>query len=313
MSFDLPVVLEQLRYTGMLETIRIRKNGYPVRMKFHHFIERYRCLLTRRERRNLARSPNPPGPDICRIVLDRHAQGDQFQLGTTKVFMREALEQQIERKRLDQMRDAAMKIQRAVRTYQLRKDFLTQRRSAVVIQAWVRRYQARKRFNTIRRGVILAQAQFRATRQRRLYKELRAELQRREEERVTTREQNIKQQQQHQLIQQQMQQSHQMQQLQQQQQQQQQQPNPRAVANEMEREAKAMAGFNHLEIPAELAFIYSKLDDWQPIHSERNVVKVVGAVPSSERERELPDDLDHHAFTKFTSIYFKVNLVYPVS
>jgi hypothetical protein len=23
--------------------------------------------------------------------------------------------------------------------------------------------------------------------------------------------------------------------------------------------------------------------------------------------------LDHHAFTKFTSIYFKVNLVYPVS
>jgi myosin-15 len=297
MSFDLPVVLEQLRYTGMLETIRIRKNGYPVRMKFHHFIERYRCLLTRRERRNLARSPNPPGPDICRIVLDRHAQSDQFQLGTSKVFMREALEQQIERKRLDQMREAAVKIQRAVRTYQLRKDFLTQRRSVVVIQAWVRRHQARKRFNTIRRGVVLAQAQFRATRQRRLYKELREELQRREEERVTTREFNIKQQQQHQQLQQQIQ--HNLQQ-------QQQQPNPRAVANEMDREAKAMAGFNHLEIPAELAFIYSKLDDWQPIHSERNVVKVVGAVPSSERERELPDDLDHHAFTTFTSIYFKV-------
>jgi myosin-15 len=130
-----------------------------------------------------------------------------------------------------------------------------------------------------------------------LYKELREELQRREEERVTTREFNIKQQQQHQQLQQQIQ--HNLQQ-------QQQQPNPRAVANEMDREAKAMAGFNHLEIPAELAFIYSKLDDWQPIHSERNVVKVVGAVPSSERERELPDDLDHHAFTKFTSIYFKV-------
>jgi myosin-15 len=96
-----------------------------------------------------------------------------------------------------------------------------------------------------------------------------------------------------------MQQSHQMQQLQQQQQQQHQQPNPRAVANEMEREAKAMAGFNHLEIPAELAFIYSKLDDWQPIHSERNVVKVVGAVPSSERERELPDDLEHNIVIVF--------------
>lgn len=290
MSFDLPVVLEQLRYTGMLETIRIRKTGYPVRMKFHQFIERYRCLLTRRERRNLARSQNPPGPDVCRIMLDRHAQGDHFQLGTSKVFMREAVEQQIERKRLDQMRDAAIKIQRAVRTYQLRKDFLTQRRSAVVIQAWVRRHQARKRFNTIRRGVVLAQARFRATRQRRLYKELRLELQRREAERVTAREFSVKQQQQ-------LQHSPQIQP----------QQNPRSMANDLEREAKALAGFNHLEIPAELAFIYSKLDDWQPIHSERNVVKVVGAVPSSDRERELPDDLDHHAFTKFTSIYFKVS------
>ncbi|KAI9552693.1 hypothetical protein GHT06_020570 [Daphnia sinensis] len=166
MSFDLPVMLEQLCYTGMLETIRIHKTGYPARMKSNQFIERYRCLLTRWERRNLARSQNPTGPDFCRIMLDRHAQGDQFQLSNSKVFMREAVEQQIERKRFDQMRNAAIKIQRAVRTHQLRKDFLIQRRSAVVIQAWVRRYQARKRFNTIRRGVVLAQAQFRATRQR---------------------------------------------------------------------------------------------------------------------------------------------------
>ncbi|KZS07774.1 CD109 antigen-like protein [Daphnia magna] len=81
---------------------------------------------------------------------------------TSKVFMREAVEQQIERNRLDQMREAAINIQRAVWTHQLRKDFPIQRPSAVLIQVWVRRYQARKRFNTIRRGVILAQAQFRA-------------------------------------------------------------------------------------------------------------------------------------------------------
>lgn len=45
MKFDMPVVLEQLRYNGMLETVKIRKFGYPVRIKYLAFAQRYRCLL----------------------------------------------------------------------------------------------------------------------------------------------------------------------------------------------------------------------------------------------------------------------------
>jgi myosin-15 len=48
MKFDMPIVLEQLRYTGMLETIRIRKMGYPVRLRFSQFVERFRYLLNQR-------------------------------------------------------------------------------------------------------------------------------------------------------------------------------------------------------------------------------------------------------------------------
>jgi myosin XV len=105
----------------------------------------------------------------------------------------------------------------------------------------------------------------------------------------------------------------------------------KAQKEEQERASRAVAGVNHLEIPAELAFIFSKLDgkffsfsgildletyidalvsaDWQPTHSERNLVKVVGALPSRSDRYYLPHDIDHHAFTKFTNIYFKVKSV----
>ncbi len=44
--FDNVLVLEQLRYSGMLETIRIRRAGYPVRLLFADFEFRFRSLIT---------------------------------------------------------------------------------------------------------------------------------------------------------------------------------------------------------------------------------------------------------------------------
>lgn len=56
---------------------------------------------------------------------------------------------------------------------------------------------------------------------------------------------------------------------------------------------------------------YLPLSDWQPVHSERHLVKVVGGVAgrSDSEHYHLPHDIDSHAFTKFTNIYFKVSLL----
>lgn len=46
--------------------------------------------------------------------------------------------------------------------------------------------------------------------------------------------------------------------------------------------------------------------DWTPVHSERQLVKVVGHVVEPEEKYSLPQDIDQHPFSKFTNIYFKV-------
>ncbi|KAH0632037.1 hypothetical protein JD844_020061 [Phrynosoma platyrhinos] len=49
--FETDIVSSQLRHSGILETIRIRKLGFPVRIPFHVFIERYNkdAVLVREE------------------------------------------------------------------------------------------------------------------------------------------------------------------------------------------------------------------------------------------------------------------------
>lgn len=108
MKFDMPCVLEQLRYTGMLETIRIRKTGYPVRLSFAHFIERYRYLVSM----HLPRGA--PNKELCRIILDKAApkEQSQYQLGLTRVFLRESLERTLEYNRALILERAAITVQR---------------------------------------------------------------------------------------------------------------------------------------------------------------------------------------------------------
>lgn len=43
--FDRELCIRQLRYSGMMETIRIRRAGYPIRHSFAEFVDRYRVLM----------------------------------------------------------------------------------------------------------------------------------------------------------------------------------------------------------------------------------------------------------------------------
>ena len=60
---------------------------------------------------------------------------------------------------------------------------------------------------------------------------------------------------------------------------------------------------NHLDIPAQLAFILSKLDTWKPVvHMEKSLAKVSGQVPGVNGQKlKLPHDIFSTSTYQFTS------------
>ncbi|KAF7663122.1 hypothetical protein LDENG_00218190 [Lucifuga dentata] len=83
--FDRELCMRQLRYSGMMETIKIRKAGYPVRYTFDEFLDRYRVLLKTSLCDPKTESNEKCCESICESVLA--GEGD-WKTGKTKIFLK---------------------------------------------------------------------------------------------------------------------------------------------------------------------------------------------------------------------------------
>ncbi|XP_060047912.1 unconventional myosin-X [Erinaceus europaeus] len=175
--FDQAVVLNQLRYSGMLETVRIRKAGYAVRRPFQDFYKRYRVLM-----RKEAVPEDIRGK--CTALLQLYdASHSEWQLGKTKVFLRESLEQKLEKHREEEVTRAAMVIRAHILGYLARKQYRKVLLGVVTIQKNYRAFILRRRFLCLRKAALVFQKQLRGQRARRAYRQLLAEKQAEEEKR----------------------------------------------------------------------------------------------------------------------------------
>nr|XP_049702441.1 unconventional myosin-IXa isoform X1 [Helicoverpa armigera] len=130
--FDDETVQRQLRYTGMLETVRIRQAGYNVRLTYEEFIQLYRILLPK----GLLSSQTDVRHFLATLNLDR----DNYQLGATKIFMRESEQTKLEYRLHQQIMASIITIQRWFRAVLERRRFLALRRASVVIQYFCRQW-----------------------------------------------------------------------------------------------------------------------------------------------------------------------------
>ena len=87
------VVLDQLRCNGILEDIRISRKGYPGRIPFQNFLQRYSLLAKESDLQAEVNDRNK-----CGVILknNRFLESKHYTIGKTKVFLKAGVEATIE-------------------------------------------------------------------------------------------------------------------------------------------------------------------------------------------------------------------------
>lgn len=126
-SFDSGEVLRQLRYSGMMEAIRIRREGYALREDHESFYNQFSVLLLPEDLGE--------GAGIEQLVTalsKRLAVTDaDWQIGHSKIFLRRELAAKLERL-------AALKVHAAARIVSRFGRYVATRRAAKALTAWAR-------------------------------------------------------------------------------------------------------------------------------------------------------------------------------
>ncbi|XP_064819197.1 unconventional myosin-XV-like, partial [Oncorhynchus masou masou] len=184
--FETELVGSQLRYSGILETIRIRREGYPVRLAFNVFLFRYKSLVGVKQ---------PPAPDgeNCVIMLSKLVplRPGAYQVGVTKLFLKEDVYQLLESKRERVRQVAALTLQRYTRMFFVRKRYKEFRTKIIRLQAYCRGFLTRKRYLKMRKSLVKFRSLIHMYVTRKRYIKMKLEARRKAEEERRRREEEL--------------------------------------------------------------------------------------------------------------------------
>ncbi|XP_042508452.1 myosin-17-like isoform X2 [Macadamia integrifolia] len=137
-------IINQLRCGGVLEAIRISCAGYPTRRTFYEFLNRFSILAPD------VLEGNYDDKVACQMILDKMGLKG-YQIGKSKVFLRAGQMAELDARRTEVLGNAARTIQRQIRTYIARKEFITLRKAVIHLQSCLRGKLTRKLYEHLRR------------------------------------------------------------------------------------------------------------------------------------------------------------------
>ncbi|NXM53524.1 MYO19 protein, partial [Illadopsis cleaveri] len=177
MTFRRKEVLSQLQACGIVEAISISAAGFPVRIPFQSFTERYKLLRRSwgsSKKRVWDKSNSHPAEkkapraavleilqEAVRGQTSAQETGNGAEIpsvfcGKTKVFLANSMLELLEARRAEVLNEKAFCIQCCWRRFKEKKT-AKEKRSAILIQAAVRSWLAKSRFQRMRRAAAVIQ------------------------------------------------------------------------------------------------------------------------------------------------------------
>uniref|UniRef100_A0A336MBZ1 CSON013421 protein n=1 Tax=Culicoides sonorensis TaxID=179676 RepID=A0A336MBZ1_CULSO len=170
--FDKELCLKQLRYSGVLETAKIRKAGYAIRHEYKDFVALYSCLLSSSNSKKARGSERYKlvSKTICDEILSQDELPMNVQFGSTKIFLKESFDTRLRNMREGLYLKSAIIIQRNFRRIIFKRWLLRQISAVITIQRCYRRYAAKRQYLKFRRGIERLQALIRSREAARQYR-----------------------------------------------------------------------------------------------------------------------------------------------
>ncbi|XP_076601855.1 unconventional myosin-IXb isoform X3 [Chaetodon auriga] len=142
LHFDDELVLQQIKYMGILQMVHIQKSGYSAKYTFKEFVEKFRILLPN----GASGTPEHITELFERMELDKTT----YQIGKTQVFLKEKERQLLQDTVNKEVMRHIIVLQRWFRSCLMRLHFLQKKDATMIIQrSWREFYEKQNRAATV--------------------------------------------------------------------------------------------------------------------------------------------------------------------
>jgi myosin heavy subunit len=156
-EFDAPLVMQQLQCNGIMELVRIKRQGYPTHSEFMDFYKVFQFL---------AHGRKWVGPGECTVEQAKEYTSEiaafalpssMYQVGHNMIFLRDGFEVMMRDAKIRMLSMLTTRIQSAYRCSRGRRAFLALRRKVLLVQCFQRKRACARRYALVLKHVVAIQ------------------------------------------------------------------------------------------------------------------------------------------------------------